>query len=51
MCDGRSLQPDQQGRFIAVCTCGWGQTMLPDLETVVDVLMQHSREMALLEDS
>lgn len=50
MSHAETLLSDDDGWHQARCTCGWAQGPLPDLETVVDVLMQHAREMALLED-
>lgn len=41
-------QPD--GFWEPKCECGWHGGHVPDAETAVDFLMQHAREMALIED-
>jgi hypothetical protein len=45
--DPASFDSDDAGFFTAVCSCGWKQGPLPDVETMVDALMQHAFEMGI----
>lgn len=36
-----SLEPAEDGWWHARCNCGWEQGPLPDVEVVVDALMDH----------
>jgi hypothetical protein len=42
---------DDDGFFTPRCTCGWRWGPCPDLETLVDVLMDHAAERAITEAS
>lgn len=37
-----TLNQGEDGQFIAKCTCGYELSPLPDIETVVDLLMGHA---------
>lgn len=42
-CNGEPIE-DDDGFYVAKCTCGWSQNGLPDMETAIDWLMQHAQE-------
>lgn len=42
--DASSLETDETGFYTARCECGWAFGPLPDVETVVDALMDHARD-------
>ena len=41
MLNPESLE-DEKGWFTARCTCRWSFGPLPDVETLIDVLMEHA---------
>lgn len=45
LCNGAPTEEDD-GFYLALCTCGWRQDGLPDLETAIDFLMEHAAEAA-----
>lgn len=42
---------DEMGFYTAACSCGCVLGAVPDVETLVDVMMEHVAEMALRERS
>lgn len=47
--DSRCVE-DTRGFFTPRCECGWRWAPVPDIETLIDALMQHARKQGLLED-
>lgn len=41
MSEPGTLEPDADGWWHARCVCGWQQGPFPDIEVVVDALMDH----------
>lgn len=48
--DENSFVPEDDGFYVPRCQCGWSWGAVPDLDIVTDVLMEHAREQALIED-
>lgn len=42
-----AFEKDGTGFYVPTCACGWAFGPVPDLETLVDVLMQHAYEAAV----
>jgi len=42
MTEGFSLRPDHDGWYRAQCVCGWKGGPFPDVEIMVDELMDHA---------
>lgn len=42
--DESSFEEDEIGFYVPACSCGWKFGPVPDVETVVDVLMGHAYE-------
>lgn len=40
--DPRTFDESDDGFFTALCYCGWERGPLPDIETMVDALMEHA---------
>ena len=39
---------DDEGWYVAICTCGWDYGLLPDAETATDFLMGHAFHQAIV---
>lgn len=50
MCDPECLDARADGWFQGRCDCGWVGQVVPDLDILVDDLMEHARVRALIED-
>lgn len=51
LCDEICLRPSADGWYTSRCECGWVGQTVPDLDVLIDDLMQHARERALIEDT
>lgn len=41
------VEQDEEGWYVPSCACGWKWAPCPDIETAVDVLMEHAYEAGL----